>query len=201
MFSLSYSEENISCFDTAIEAGQFLQNFVESGDILLVKGSQDMRLEKVVEQIMRHSVDDKGEVNSYSSYNKTPWLTWAVKDATKTAIKDAIGSMVDGIHDAFKSLVAAMDVVTCVSFSETFCIVAADAAVQSVPLVTSAQIPWASRHSRADPNDAESIADAMFHAWHWRWATRIFDPNRAGLARYSDESRRIWLRYLEGDHP
>jgi len=99
-------------------------------------------------------------------------------------------------HTAFKSLIANMDVVSCVSFSETFCIVAADAASQSVPLVTSAQVPWASALSRADPNDASSIAHTMFHAWHRRWATRIFDPNRAGLERYSDESRRIWLDYL-----
>ncbi len=100
-------------------------------------------------------------------------------------------------HAPFKSLVAAMDVVSCVSFSETFCIVAADAASQSVPLVTSAEVPWASPLSRADPSDAQSISRAMSHAWHRRWATRIFDPNRAGLKTYSDRSRRIWLDYLE----
>lgn len=99
-------------------------------------------------------------------------------------------------HEAFKSLIANMDVVSCVSFSETFCIVAADAASQSVPLVTSEQIPWASASSRADPNSTEDIADKMFHAWTRRWATRFFDPNREGLKHYSARSKRIWLNYL-----
>jgi len=57
MLSLSFDENNISCFDTAGEAGDFLQNFIQPGDLILVKGSQNMRLEKVVEQIMRHPED------------------------------------------------------------------------------------------------------------------------------------------------
>ena len=57
MLSLSYDENNISCFDTAVEAGKFLQNMLEPGDIVLVKSSQAMRLEKAVEEIMRHPED------------------------------------------------------------------------------------------------------------------------------------------------
>jgi UDP-N-acetylmuramoyl-tripeptide--D-alanyl-D-alanine ligase len=59
MLSLSYDENNISCFDTAVEAGKFLQNMLEPGDLVLVKGSQIMRLEKVVEEVMRHPEDKK----------------------------------------------------------------------------------------------------------------------------------------------
>jgi UDP-N-acetylmuramoyl-tripeptide--D-alanyl-D-alanine ligase len=57
MLSLSFDENNISCFDTSAEAGNFLQNFIQPGDLILVKGSQAMRLEKMVEQIMRHPED------------------------------------------------------------------------------------------------------------------------------------------------
>lgn len=39
-------------FDNSQEAGQFLQNFIAAGDAILIKGSQSMRLEKVVEEIM-----------------------------------------------------------------------------------------------------------------------------------------------------
>ncbi len=57
ILSLSYDENNISCFDDAVSAGKFLQNIIESGDLILVKGSQAMRLERVVEEIMRHPED------------------------------------------------------------------------------------------------------------------------------------------------
>jgi UDP-N-acetylmuramoyl-tripeptide--D-alanyl-D-alanine ligase len=59
MLSLSYDEEKISCFDGMDEAGDFLRNFIGPGDLILVKGSQAMRLEKVVEEIMRHPEDAK----------------------------------------------------------------------------------------------------------------------------------------------
>lgn len=45
-------------FDEAREAGVFLQNYLESGDVILVKGSQSMRMERVVEEIMAYP-DDK----------------------------------------------------------------------------------------------------------------------------------------------
>jgi UDP-N-acetylmuramoyl-tripeptide--D-alanyl-D-alanine ligase len=45
-------ESNILQFDKSQEAGQYLQNILETGDIVLVKGSQSMRMEKCVEEIM-----------------------------------------------------------------------------------------------------------------------------------------------------
>ena len=51
------------------------------------------------------------------------------------------------------ALVAGMDVVSQISFAETFCIVAADAASQGVPLVTSDEVPWGSPLFRANPAD------------------------------------------------
>ncbi|MEI6842911.1 MAG: UDP-N-acetylmuramoyl-tripeptide--D-alanyl-D-alanine ligase [bacterium] len=57
LLTLGYDSANIRCFDTATQAGKDLQNFVEEGDTVLVKGSQAMRLERVVEEIMRHPED------------------------------------------------------------------------------------------------------------------------------------------------
>lgn len=41
-------------YSNAKEAGEFLKNYIEEGDIILIKGSQSMRMEKVVEAIMAH---------------------------------------------------------------------------------------------------------------------------------------------------
>lgn len=44
--------ESIESFDSATPAGRYLQNKMKRGDVVLVKGSQDVRLERVVEEIM-----------------------------------------------------------------------------------------------------------------------------------------------------
>ncbi len=43
----------IGCFDSPTEAMIFIQHTLKEGDVVLVKGSQGMRMEKVVEEIMR----------------------------------------------------------------------------------------------------------------------------------------------------
>ncbi len=46
------AEDNIFHFDIADEAGKFIQDRIKQGDIILVKGSQGMRMEKIVKEIM-----------------------------------------------------------------------------------------------------------------------------------------------------
>ncbi|MFA5887001.1 MAG: Mur ligase family protein [Patescibacteria group bacterium] len=46
------ADEHIFYFDKLAEAGHFLQNRIKAGDLILVKGSQGMRLEKIVKEIM-----------------------------------------------------------------------------------------------------------------------------------------------------
>lgn len=48
------SEKNILQFESSEETGKYLQNFISNGDVILVKGSQSIRTEKVVEEIMAH---------------------------------------------------------------------------------------------------------------------------------------------------
>lgn len=45
-------DEHVFQFDTAEEAGAYIQNIIKEGDVVLVKGSQSMRMERVVEEIM-----------------------------------------------------------------------------------------------------------------------------------------------------
>ncbi len=44
--------KNIHHFDDAVAAGKYLQKIIKAGDVVYLKGSQGMRLEKVVEEVM-----------------------------------------------------------------------------------------------------------------------------------------------------
>jgi len=46
------NEDRVSNFPTPEEAGLFVQNKMKQGDLILVKGSQGMRMEKVVKELM-----------------------------------------------------------------------------------------------------------------------------------------------------
>lgn len=45
-------EKDVLQFETSEEAGAYLENLISEKDVILVKGSQSMRMEKVVEEIM-----------------------------------------------------------------------------------------------------------------------------------------------------
>lgn len=45
-------QKNIFEFDDALRAGRELQTFIQSGDVILVKGSQSIRAERIVEELM-----------------------------------------------------------------------------------------------------------------------------------------------------
>ncbi len=52
-----FSRDCLRHFDNAGEAGRYLQNEIKANDLILVKGSQSMRLERAVEEIMAHPED------------------------------------------------------------------------------------------------------------------------------------------------
>lgn len=55
--ALGMEKENVLHFSTSKEAAQTLKDLIEEGDLILVKGSQGMRMEHVVEEIMAHPED------------------------------------------------------------------------------------------------------------------------------------------------
>jgi UDP-N-acetylmuramyl pentapeptide synthase len=56
-FKNGLDEANILQYDDAVEAGRELQNYLAAGDVILVKASQGIRAEQVVEEIMAHPED------------------------------------------------------------------------------------------------------------------------------------------------
>jgi UDP-N-acetylmuramoyl-tripeptide--D-alanyl-D-alanine ligase len=44
--------ENIFDFADSVQAGEFLKNFIQKNDLVFVKGSQGMRMERVVERVL-----------------------------------------------------------------------------------------------------------------------------------------------------
>lgn len=54
-----FKDKNIYMFDSSVTAGKFLAGIVEEGDVVLLKGSQGVRLERAVEAIMAHPEEAK----------------------------------------------------------------------------------------------------------------------------------------------
>jgi len=52
--SSGMNESNVFQFDSPQEAGKFIEPLIEKGDVILVKGSQSLRLERTVLEIMEH---------------------------------------------------------------------------------------------------------------------------------------------------
>ena len=51
------AEKNIFQFEDSRKAGKFVEQLAEAGDIILIKGSQSIRMERAVEEIMAHPED------------------------------------------------------------------------------------------------------------------------------------------------
>lgn len=95
-------------------------------------------------------------------------------------------------HSDFVKLAGQMDYVLAVSFSETFCITAADAVAAGTPLICSAEVPWADSSSIVPTNSTDAIVDRLIHFRRgWRFISTLF--NRRKLFNYSAASRDIWV--------
>ena len=97
-------------------------------------------------------------------------------------------------HAEFKELCSYMDIGMQVSFSETFNIVAADMLSAGVPLVTSAEIPWASKISVASPTEIDTIVEKLTLAYSFPRLNVWL--NKRKLKKYLRKSRMYWIEYF-----
>ncbi len=95
-------------------------------------------------------------------------------------------------HSAFCKLVAGMDIVSQVSFSETFNIVAADAVAANVAVVVSNEVPWIGDYAHADPCGIPSITQAMLRICDEPDRASRLHRQRRDLAHYCRGTERVW---------
>lgn len=66
---VGFNSNNIFEFLNSKEAGNFIKTFIEKGDLVLIKGSQGMRMERVVEEI----IDDKENKEKFLVRQDEEW--------------------------------------------------------------------------------------------------------------------------------
>lgn len=100
-------------------------------------------------------------------------------------------------HSDFKELVSQMDIGLQVSYTETFNIVTADMVTAGVPVVTGPDVRWVHPMFRADPNDCDSIVNAMHRSFfHHRYLKRFWNPTISRLRCYNERSIFHWASFL-----
>lgn len=96
-------------------------------------------------------------------------------------------------HRDFLRLLAHIDISLCVSFSETFCIVAADSVNMHVPIVASPEVTWLSPTSWAEPTDVDDIVSAMETAHKLAAHGRLVTKNMLNLEDTIAQANKRWL--------
>lgn len=93
----------------------------------------------------------------------------------------------------FRHHCAAMDVALCPTFTETFCLTAADHVAAGVPVVGTDAVEWLPRHWMAEADSAEDIARVG--------SALVLDPDAGddglnALRTYVERAGRLWLDWL-----
>jgi glycosyltransferase involved in cell wall biosynthesis len=96
-------------------------------------------------------------------------------------------------RDEFLEIMSKMSLAMCVSFTETFCIVAADAVTVGTPLICSSQVPWTVKSSVVSTTNVDEIAKRIGELIG---SETNAEDNRMHLRGYSRHSEEIWLNTL-----
>jgi hypothetical protein len=98
-------------------------------------------------------------------------------------------------HSSFIEVIKGMDIVMAVSINETFCIVAADAVINNIPVVGSDEISWLNRFYKSEITTSEDIIKHLSFAYRTR-KFNLQKLNFHGLREFSRRSGDIWLYYV-----
>jgi ribonuclease HI len=99
-------------------------------------------------------------------------------------------------HDNFLTYIKEhIDIGMQVSFTETFCIVAADHIACNVPILTSPEVKFVTSFYHADPTDVVDIASKLNRIYTFNFAGAIL--NKQKLKSSNALSRKVWLNFVE----
>lgn len=98
-------------------------------------------------------------------------------------------------HQEFMALVGEMDLGLQISFSETFNIVAADMAMNNVPVVGSEDIHWLSPIYHSKPTDIKNMVRHMAWAYYGKHIS-LQILNKIGLWTYNYRATNRWIELL-----
>jgi len=99
-------------------------------------------------------------------------------------------------HEKFVHLVRTMDIGMQVSFSESFCIVAADFAANNVPIIVSPDVTWMPKMFQADTTNTKDIVSTLKFAHTTRNIPIVNDCSRHHLEQYNRRSTKTWLEFI-----
>ena len=97
-------------------------------------------------------------------------------------------------REDFLTLVRQMDVIMQCSFSESFCIIAADSVSEGIPVVVSKEVSWVNSVFQADPTSVEDMVQVLRTALTFR---DEIEWNRYALAQTVHENTKIWIHELQ----
>lgn len=98
-------------------------------------------------------------------------------------------------HAEFLRLVKKMELGMQVSFSESFCIVAADFVYKNIPVIGSPDIEWLSKYYQADPNDYQDMVEKLTNAYKYKYLG-LHWLNKYNLWKFNREATEMWLNYI-----
>lgn len=99
--------------------------------------------------------------------------------------------------DSFIQLISGMNLLIQASYTESFNMVTADGISQNVPSVVSPAIYWAPEDWKAEPDDANDIADVGLRLLKVNSASDGFDA----LTRHNQASLKLWFDFLQITNP
>jgi hypothetical protein len=82
-----------------------------------------------------------------------------------------------------------------VSFTETFCIVAADHIVTNTPILTSSEVKFVTSFYHADPNDVTDMASKLNRIYNFNFAGKVLNREKLRMSNFS--ARNDWLDFVE----
>lgn len=95
-------------------------------------------------------------------------------------------------RDDFIKAIKKMDLGMCVSYTETYSVIAADMVANGIPVVVSPEISWVSDLSKADPNSVDDIASKISTAVNIK---NLFMVNKGLLKLNSFASKKVWRKF------